>query len=202
MPMDYRSQIELPIAANYDKSPIRKQEFDDHAQCEQHIQNDGQPNQMLVMTAVGPRMMTPKLNCQCGGSHYGCDCRIVFDENPPPSVDVMIRCYKGGVTPVPNEATVPNCHTWTLNFMTASADFFRLVPIKVYDLALDELVWYSPDLPLECCVPVSFNGVCCVDIRSFHVNDMNIHIAVHNPAGTVGTSLEDTLLKCRWIPIA
>ena len=202
MPMDYRSQIDLPVAANHDKSPIRKQEFDQHLQSDLHIQNDGQLNQMLVMTSLGPRMMFPKLNCQCDMSYYGCDCRIVFDDNPSPSVDVMIRCYKGGTTPVMNESTVPNCHTWTLNFVTASADFFRLVPIKVYDLPLDQLVWYSPDLPPEWCVPVSFSGVSCVDIRSLHANDMNINIAVRNLAGTVGTPLADTLLKLRTIAIA
>ena len=83
MPMDYCSQIELPIAANHEKSPIRKQEFDQHSGGELHIQNDGLPGQMLVMTAIGPRMMTPKLQCACGGAHYGCDCRIVFDDHPP-----------------------------------------------------------------------------------------------------------------------
>jgi len=82
MPMDYHSQIDLPVAADHDKSPIRKQELDQHSNGECHIQNDGQPNQMLVMTSMGPRMMFPKLNCMCG-SHYGCDCRIVFDDDPP-----------------------------------------------------------------------------------------------------------------------
>jgi len=81
--MDYRSQIDLPIPANHDKSPIRKQEFDQHLQGDLHIQNDGQLNQMLVMTSLGPRMMFPKLNCQCDMSYYGCDCRIVFDDDPP-----------------------------------------------------------------------------------------------------------------------
>ena len=81
MPMDFRSQIDLPVAAEHVKSPIRKQEFDQHLQSDLHIQNDGQLNQMLVMTSLGPRMMFPKLNCQCGGSYYGCDCRIVFDDN-------------------------------------------------------------------------------------------------------------------------
>ena len=81
MPMDYRSQIELPIAAGHDKSPIRKQELDQHGNGECHIQNDGLTGQLLVMTAFGPRMMTPKIQCACGGSYYGCDCRIVFDDN-------------------------------------------------------------------------------------------------------------------------
>jgi hypothetical protein len=81
----YLSQIDLPIAADHVKSPIRKQEFDQHQNADLHIQNTGYIGQMLVMTAVGPRMMTPKLQCKCGGLHYGCDCRIVFDDNPPPN---------------------------------------------------------------------------------------------------------------------
>ena len=83
MPTIHYTQIDLPIAANHPKSPMRKQEFDQHRNDELHIQNDGLPGQMLVMTAFGPRMMTPKLLCKCNVSHYGCDCRIVFDDNPP-----------------------------------------------------------------------------------------------------------------------
>jgi len=83
MPLDFRSQIELPSPAEVPKSPIRKQEFDQHKSADLHIQNDGLLDQMLVMTAVGPRLMTPKLRCQCNDSHYSCDCRIVFGDNPP-----------------------------------------------------------------------------------------------------------------------
>ena len=78
-PIIFPDQIELPIAAAHDKSPFRKQEWDNHANTELHIQNNGSLNQMLVMTAMGPRMMMPKLTCACGG-HYGCNCRIVFDD--------------------------------------------------------------------------------------------------------------------------
>ena len=147
MPMDYRSQIELPIAADHDKSPIRKQEFDQHGNGECHIQNDGLTGQMLVMTAVGPRMMTPKLNCQCGGSHYGCDCRITFDDNPPsPLADVVIRCYKNGDQLVPNAGTMLNTPAWTLECDDANT-FFRFVPEKVFDCNLSQLNWYIIDNP-------------------------------------------------------
>jgi hypothetical protein len=81
--MDFRSQMELPAPAVNPKSPIRKQEFDNHTNTDRHIRNDGLTGQMLVMTAAGPCMMTPKLQCPCDESHYGCDCRIVFDDNPP-----------------------------------------------------------------------------------------------------------------------
>jgi len=199
--MDYRSQIELPVAANHAKSPIRKQEFDQHGNGECHIQNDGLTGQMLMMTATGPRMMTPKLQCACGGSHYGCDCRIVFDDHPPLPVDVMLRCYRNGVSLIPNESTIPNCHTWTLSVPASIPDFFRIVPVRVYDLPLDTLVWHSPDFPQEWFVPVSFNGVSCVDIHSFHVGDININLSVRNLTGTIGTPLQDTLLKLRTIPI-
>ena len=201
MPLDFRSQMDLPIAADHEKSPIRKQELDDHTNAELHIQNDGLLGQMLVMTAVGPRMMTPKLRCQCDGSHYGCDCRITFDDNPPPPVDVILRCYRNGIALIPNESGAPNCHTWTLSVMAAIPDFFRLVPVKVYDLPLDQLVWYSPDLPPEWFIPTSYNGVNCVDIHSFHAGDMDIHVSVRNLAGTTGTPLQNTLLKLRTIPI-
>ena len=80
----FASQIDLPVAADHEKSPIRKQEFDSHLDSEQHIQNDGVVNQMLVMTAVGPRMMTPKVTCD-GFDHlrYSCECNIFFDDTPP-----------------------------------------------------------------------------------------------------------------------
>ena len=71
----------------------------------------------------------------------------------------------------------------------------------MYDLPLDELVWHSPDFPPEWFVPLSYNGVNCVDIHSFHAGDRNIHVTVRNPAGTIGTPLQDTLLKLRTIPI-
>jgi hypothetical protein len=91
MPINFYSQIELPIAADNNKSPIRKHELDNHLQSDLHIQNAGYIDQMLVMTAVGPRMMTPRLTCSCGGGHYGCDCRIVFEEPPqPPTWDHCI----------------------------------------------------------------------------------------------------------------
>jgi len=71
MPMDYRSQIDLPVAASHEKSPVRKQELDQHGSSELHIQNDGLTGQLLVMTSLGPRLMFPKLNCKCD-SH----CRV------------------------------------------------------------------------------------------------------------------------------
>jgi hypothetical protein len=107
MPINFYSQIELPIAADNNKSPIRKQELDNHTLSDLHIQNAGSLDQILVMTAVGPRMMTPRLTCSCGGGHYGCDCRIVFDD-PVPLDDVTIHCYKNGTVFVPNESTTRN----------------------------------------------------------------------------------------------
>ena len=145
--MDYRSQIELPIAANHAKSSIRKQEFDQHHDGDQHIQNDGLPGQMLVMTAIGPRMMTPKLQCVCGGSHYGCDCRIVFDDTPPSlPADVSIRCFKNGNLEVPVDDTIslPNIPGWTLESGDYST-FFRFVPEKVFDGDLSQLNWSIVD---------------------------------------------------------
>ena len=112
MPMDYRSQIELPIAAEHDKSPIRKQELDDHTQCDQHIQNDGLTGQLLVMTSMGPRMMFPKLNCKCD-SHYGCDCRIVFGDDPSisgnPGDVVQVACGSNATHFLLRNGEVWNC---------------------------------------------------------------------------------------------
>jgi hypothetical protein len=145
MPLDFRSQMDLPIAADHEKSPIRKQELDDHANAELHIQNDGLLGQMLVMTSLGPRMMFPKLHCKCDDSHYGCDCRIVFDDDPPPTAaDVVIRCYKNGDQLVPNESHLLNVPAWTLEFEEVgfAGTFFRFVPEKVFDCDLSQLEWY------------------------------------------------------------
>ncbi|MCL2118675.1 MAG: hypothetical protein FWH27_09655 [Planctomycetaceae bacterium] len=145
MAMDFRSPLDLSVAADHAKSPIRKQEFDQHCNSELHIQNDGLADQMLVMTAVGPRMMTPKLRCQCDGSHYGCDCRIVFDDNPPPpAADVIIRCFKNGNLEVLNESNVLNIPAWTLEYGDVST-FFRFVPEKVFTADLSQLNWAIVD---------------------------------------------------------
>ena len=199
-PAIYLSQIDLPIAAGHAKSPIRKQEFDRHRNAELHIQNDGLPGQMLVMTAFGPRMMTPKLQCQCDDSRYGCDCHIVFDDTPPPTSDVIIRCLRTGISIVPNESNFPNCHTWTLNY-TFHYEFFRLVPVKVYDLPLDQLIWHAPDLPPECCVAHVFGGANCIDIYPPVELSADINITARNSDGTVGIPIQDTLLKFRNRPI-
>ena len=139
--MDFRSQIELPTAASSNKEAIRKQEFDQHGNSDLHIQNDGLLDQMLVMTAVGPRLMTPRLRCNCNDSHYSCDCRIVFDDNPPlPAADVVIRCLKNGITPVPDEGTIHNTPAWTLEY-DGPGTFFRFVPEKVFNCDLSQLNW-------------------------------------------------------------
>jgi len=84
MTMDFRSQIELPMPAENLKSPIRKLEFDQHQNAELHIQNEGLLDQILVMTAFGPRLMTAKLQCSGGDElHYPCDCYLVYDDIPP-----------------------------------------------------------------------------------------------------------------------
>ena len=136
--MDFYSQIELPIPANHEKSPIRKQEFDQHQSGDQHIQNDGLTGQMLVMTAFGPRMMTPKIQCACGGSHYDCDCRIVFDDDqPPPFIQpdttgiTPVRCFRNGQYELPNESEIPGEVLWTLDY-TSSTNYFLFVPPRQY----------------------------------------------------------------------
>jgi hypothetical protein len=88
-PIVYDSQIELPIAADDNKSPIRNQEFDVHTGSDRHIQNTGLPGQMLVMTTSGPKMMFPKITCDGLHGGYGCHCDVTFDDDPSPVPSVQ-----------------------------------------------------------------------------------------------------------------
>ena len=207
MAMDFRSPLDLPVAADHAKSPIRKQEFDLHCNSELHIQNDGLADQMLVMTAVGPRMMTPKLRCQCDGSHYGCDCRIVFDDNPPkPPANVVIRCFKNGVEEILptgyrfNEATGENDPAWTLEYMN-SGDFYRFIPDKIFDWDLDPMDhnWYfMPDMIGISGTESLVDGKRVYDVKrtAVHNNVITGHIAVHNEqAGHQYVFMPVTILK-------
>ena len=83
MPMDFRSQIELPIAAEDLKSPVRKQELDDHCISAKHIVS-GVIGQLCVMTSQGPKMMFARVQCSGDtGSHYASPCFLVYNDTPP-----------------------------------------------------------------------------------------------------------------------
>jgi len=89
-----------------------------------------------VMTSMGPRMMFPKLNCKCD-SHYGCDCRIVFDDDlPPPFIPptpgtTPIRCLRNGQYELTNESEISGEVLWTLDY-TSSGRYFLFVPPGTY----------------------------------------------------------------------
>ena len=138
----YNSQIDLPVAADHEKSPIRKQEFDSHIDSEQHIQNDGAVNQMLVMTAVGPRMMTPKVTCDgFDYLHYSCECNIFFDDTP--DADFQFIVLKNNIQDVPDVGQL-NYPSFRLTFDSTS-DYFRFIPVKVYDCDLSQLTYSIVD---------------------------------------------------------
>lgn len=142
----YSSQIDLPFAADHAKSPIRKQEFDSHVDSEIHIQNNGVNGQMLVMTAVGPRMMTPKVTCSCGGGHYGCESRVVFDNTAPKPLNIVCtKVFRGVTYPVTNEGTSEN-PTWTLEYEDVST-YFEFDPVSVYDCDPMYVDWTLANTP-------------------------------------------------------
>jgi hypothetical protein len=146
MPIIFPDQLDLPIAADHDKSPIRKQEWDNHANAELHIQNDGLPDQMLVMTATGPRMMTPKLTCACGGGHYGCECRVVFDDLPPKPLNIICsKTWRGVTQVVENEGTSAN-PAWTLDYEDVST-YFEFDPVSVYECNPVNVRWTLTNTP-------------------------------------------------------
>lgn len=148
-PIAFPSQIELPIPADDNKSPVRQAELTAHVNSPLHIQNDGLLGQILVMTASGPRMMYAKVNClTCpGGSYYtgtGCDCRFIYDDQAPEAEpEFVIRCFKNGTVEVPNEGTA-EVPAWTLEWSSVST-FFRFVAYRFYDLDLSQVGWTVVD---------------------------------------------------------
>jgi len=78
--MDFGNQIELPAAANQEKSPIRKKEFDAHVNnTVVHLPENGEAGQFLVMTSNGPRWVWVTIT-GCPGN-YDSGCRIEIAEN-------------------------------------------------------------------------------------------------------------------------
>jgi alpha-tubulin suppressor-like RCC1 family protein len=152
-------------------------------------------------------MMTPKLQCQCGASHYGCDCRIVFDDTPPkPPANVVIRCFKNGVEEILptgyrlNEATGENDPAWTLEYMNVG-DFYMFVPEKVFDWDLDPMdySWYF--MPYMSGISmtesiVSGKRVYEIMRTASHNNAITGNITVNNEqAGQQYVSMPVTILK-------
>jgi hypothetical protein len=65
--IEFKSQNELPVAADSDKNAVRKQEYDSHvANNVRHLPPGGQVGQVLVMTASGLAWKYPKIACSCG----------------------------------------------------------------------------------------------------------------------------------------
>lgn len=147
----YRSQIELPIDADHEKSPIRNRELVTHIDSEKHIQNDGLLNQLLVMTAAGPRMMTPKVTCDgFDDLRYSCECNIFFEDRP--DADVQFIVLKNNVQNVPDVGQ-HNHPSFNLAFDNTS-DFFRFIPVRVNDYDLSQLTYTVVDN-----TPGNFSGV-------------------------------------------
>ena len=168
-PIIYSNQIDLPVAADHEKSPIRKQEFDSHLDSEQHIQNDGAVNQMLVMTAVGPRMMTPKVTCD-GFDHlrYSCECSIFFDDKP--DSDFQFIVLKNNIQDISDIGQLNN-PSFRLTFDNTS-DYFRFIPIKVYDYDLSQLTYAIADNTLGTLSGISqlVDGKIVFDLSASSVN--------------------------------
>ena len=65
--IEFKSQIELPIAAESEKNAVRKQEFDAHANSNlRHLPPGGLIGQVVVMMATGLTWKFPKVVCGCG----------------------------------------------------------------------------------------------------------------------------------------
>ena len=74
--IEFKSQIELPVAAESEKNAVRKQEFDSHANSNlRHLPSGGLIGQVVVMTATGMAWKFPKVVCGCGTG------KISFQEN-------------------------------------------------------------------------------------------------------------------------
>ena len=65
--IEFKSQIELPIAAESEKNAVRKQEFDSHVNSNlRHLPPGGLIGQVVVMTATGMAWKWPHVVCGCG----------------------------------------------------------------------------------------------------------------------------------------
>jgi len=74
--IEFKSQIELPVAAESEKNAVRKQEFDAHVNSNlRHLPPGGLIGQVVVMTTTGLAWKFPKVVCGCGTG------KISFQEN-------------------------------------------------------------------------------------------------------------------------
>ena len=140
-PVIYANQLELPVAAEHEKSAIRKQEFDDHVRNVPHLLDPGLPDQMLVMTAVGPKMMYPVIRCSGSWLPYGCAGMVIYDDTPLASF--AFAASKNNIEDIPDFGML-NTPSFHLSYSSTN-DFFRFIPIVVEDYDLSQLTYTLVD---------------------------------------------------------
>ena len=140
-PVVYANQLELPVAAEHEKSAVRKQEFDDHVRNVPHLLNPGLPDQMLVMTAVGPKMMYPVTRCSGSSLPYGCTGTVIYDDDPLAFFAFAVS--KNNIVDIPDYGML-NTPSFRLSYSSTN-DFFRFTPIVVEDHDLSQLTYTLVD---------------------------------------------------------
>ncbi|MDR1493058.1 MAG: hypothetical protein LBT05_10095 [Planctomycetaceae bacterium] len=80
--ISFDNQIELPVAAQSNKSPVRKLEFDAHSDnINLHLPFGGEAGQIPVMTKNGLCWGTPVIRGCSGIYGYSCTLDFILNEN-------------------------------------------------------------------------------------------------------------------------